>query len=197
MIWCNSIVWGTWFTASPAWIYGIQWIPPAPHGAFYDRDPNFIKKVYADVEKELAAFEEREAAKKADYQKKPVEIKTLGGELGSYHLGFLMHADAPRVVAEIDKLWAEPGDKVAHNEWMMNIYYQAHALSDLGRVDWSCHGNSPTSMVYSNAAKKTRTLVAWNASSKPQTVQFFENVKPIGTVVVAPHSMASLSVALP
>ena len=191
LIWCGSIVWGTWFTASPAWIYGIQWIPSAPHAAFYDRDPGFIGKTYADVERELRIFEDKEAAKKPSHRKQPVEIKSLGGELASYHLGFLMHADAPRVVAEFDKLWSEPGDKVAHNEWMANIYYQASALADLGRVDWTAHGTSPTSMVYVNAAKKTRTLVAWNPTAQPQTVQFFAGTKPVGQLTVAPRSIAS------
>ena len=190
MIWCGSIVWGTWFTASPAWIYGIQWIPSGAHAAFYDRDRGFIQKAYADMERELAAFEEKEAAKNPGYQKKPVEIKTLGGELGSYHLGFLMHADAQRVVAELDKLWAEPGDKVAHNEWMANICWQASALTELGRVDWTAHGSTPTSMVYANAAKKTRTFIAWNPSAKAQTVQFFEGARLLGKIEVQPHSMA-------
>ena len=159
--------------------------------AFYDRDPNFIKKTYADVERELAAFEEREAAKKPGSVKKGADIKSLGGELGSYHLGFLMHADAPRVVAEIEKLWAEPGDKVAHNEWMTNVLWQASALAELGRADFTAHGSSPTSMVYANAAKKTRTLIAWNPTPKPQTVQFYEGAKPIGQLTVPPHSIAS------
>ena len=193
MIWCHSIVWGTWFTASPAWIYGIQWIPSAPHAAFYDRQPNLINQAYADVVRELNAFEEREATKKPGSVKKAANIKTLGGELGSYHLGFLMHADAPRVVTEIDRLWAEPGDKVAHNEWMLNIYYQASALTDLGRVDWTAHGNSPASVVYANEAKKTRTFIAWNPTAMPQTVQFFEGTKRLGKLEAAPHSIASAS----
>lgn len=191
MVWCASIVWGTWFTASPAWIYGIQWLPTAPHAAFYDRDPNFIKKTYADVEREMTAFEEKEAAKKPGYNKRPVEIKTLGGELGSYHLGFLMHADAARAVAEIDKLWAQPEDKVAHNEWMAVTYYQASALKELGRLDWTAHGSSPTSAVYANPATKQRTLVAWNPTGRSQTVQFHSGGKSIGQLTVPPHSILS------
>jgi endoglucanase Acf2 len=193
MIWSSSIVWGTWFTASPAWIYGIQWIPSGPHGAFYDRDHTFIKKTYADLLRELEAFEEKEAAKKPDYKKKPADIKSQGGELGSYHLGFVMHADAPWVVAQLDKLWAEPGDKVAHDPWMANIYYQAHALRGLGRADWACHGSSPTSMVYANEATKTRTFIVWNPTAKVQTVQFFEGGKPLGKMEVAPHGLMSTS----
>lgn len=191
MIWCDGIVWGTWFTASPAWIYGIQWIPSAPHGAFYDRDRSFIKKVYADAVRELEAFEEKEAAKKPGSAKKPADIKSLGGELGSYHLGFVMHADADWVCQQIDKLWAEPGDKVAHDPWMASIYYQASALREFGRVDWTCHGNSPTSMAYFNEASNTRTFVAWNPTTKPQTVRFFERDRLLGTLVVPPNSLAS------
>ena len=195
MIWCGSIVWGTWFTASPAWIYGIQWLPSAPHAAFYDRQPDFINRTYAGLERELTAFEEREAAKKPGYQKKPVTIKSLGGELGSYHLGFLMHADAARVVTELDQLWAEPGDTVAHNEWMANVYHQAHALKEFGRVDWTCHGSSPTSMVYMNEATKKRTLIAWNPTARTQTVEFYEGAKRIGTVEVAPGSMGKKEIS--
>lgn len=188
MIWCGSIVWGTWFTASPAWIYGIQWLPTAPHMAFYDRQPKLITAAYADMERELAAFEQREAARKPGSAPKPADIKSRGAELGGYHLGFLMQADAPRAVAEIDKLWSEPGDKVAHNEWMLNVWWQAAALAELGRVDWTAHGASPTSMVYANAAKKTRTLVAWNPTAKPQSVEFFSGGKSIGFLTVPPHS---------
>ena len=154
-------------------------------------------KTYGDLERELKKFEEKEAAKKPGTAPKPADIKSLGGELGSYHLGFLMHADAPRVVAELDKLWAEPGDKVAHHEWMMSIYYQAAALTDLGRVDWTAHGTSPTSMVYVNDAKKTRTLIAWNAGAKPQTVQFFAGAKSLGKLEAAPRSLASTATSAP
>lgn len=196
MIWCNSVVWGTWFTGDPAWILGIQWIPSGPHAAFYDHDRSFIKKAYADWQREQLAFEERES-KNPKYVKKAADIKSRGGELGSYHLGFVMHADAPWAVAEIDKLWAEPGDKVAHDPWMANIYYQANALCELGRADFSCHGSSPTSMVYANEATKARTFIAWNPTAKAQTVQFFEAGKPLGKMDVAPHSIASTAALNP
>ncbi|MCX7407649.1 MAG: glycosyl hydrolase [Planctomycetales bacterium] len=190
MIWCNSIVWGTWFTASPAWIYGIQWLPSSPSLAFYDRERSFIKRTYADVVRELDAFETAEAAKKPGSVKKAADIKSLGGELGSYHLGFVMHADPQWVIEQIDALWSEPSDKVAHDQWMAGIYYQAHALAELGRVDWTAHGSSPTSMVYLNEKTKTRTLVAWNPSAKPQTVSFFEGDRLIGQLDVGPHRVA-------
>lgn len=191
MIWCNSIVWGTWFTASPGWIYGIQWLPSGPSLAFYDRDPKFISGVYADLERELDAFAEKEAAKKPGSTKKPSDLKSQGAELASYQLGFLMHAEPERVVNQIEKFYAEPGDKMARDRWMANLSYMANSLKTLGRVDWSCHGDSPTSMIYKNEATGTRTFIAWNPSSKPQTVTFFEGEKSLGKLQVAPHSLGS------
>ncbi len=191
MIWCNSIVWGTWFTASPAWIYGIQWLPSAPWSAFYDRDPKLIQKIYADMNREFTAFEEKEAAKKPGYTPKPADIASHGGELGSYHLGFIMHADPQFALEQLDKLWPLPGDKIAHNAWMANIYYEAAALRELGRADFTIHGSSPTSMAYTNAAKKTRTFIAWNPTAKPQTVTFYQGTKPLVKLEVPPHGIAS------
>jgi hypothetical protein len=188
MIWSGSIVWGTWFSASPAWIYGIQWLPVSPHGAFYERKKGLVTSTFADVMRELAAFEAKEAAKN-NKPPKAANIQSLGGELGSYHLGFLMHGDAPRVVAEIDKLWAMPGDQVAHNEWMLVTYSMASALVELGQVDWTAHGDSPTSMVYAKEGR--RTLVAWNPTARPRTVAFTAGGKSIGSLTVPPHSLAS------
>lgn len=193
MIWTDRIVWGTWFTASPAWIYGIQWLPTAPHAAFYDQDRDFITRIHSGWQREQLAFEQREAANKPGSSPNPADIKSLGGELGSYHLGFLMHGDAPQAVAEIEKLWAELGDKTAHSEWMLNVWWQASALKELGRVDWSCHGNNPTSMVYVNAAAKTRTFLAWNPSAATQSVEFFRKGKRIFTLQVPPHGIAQKS----
>ena len=118
-------------------------------------------------------------------------MRFLGGELASYHLGLLMHADPARVVEQLDRLWAEPGDKVAHDPWMANIYYQAEALRGLGRVDWTCHGSTPTAMVYVNAATKARTFIAWNPTPKPQTVRFFEGATALGSMEVPPYSLGA------
>jgi endoglucanase Acf2 len=184
MIWCHSIVWGTWFTSSPSWIYGIQWIPSGPWMAFYDRDPKLIKRVYADLVRELEAFETKKGG-----SKKGTDIKSQGGELGSLHLGFLMHADPAWVTEQLDALWKEPGDKVAHNEWMASIYYQAHALRRLGRVDWAVHADSPTATTYFNEATKARTFVAWNPSDKARTVTFFAEGKSLGRATIPPRSL--------
>jgi hypothetical protein len=102
-----------------------------------------------------------------------------------------MHGDAAKVVKELETLWNEPGDKVAHNEWMASVHWQAAALKTLGWVDWRCHGTSPVSMVYRNPEGGVRTMVAWNPGAEVRTVKFFEGKKQIGELSVPPRTMGS------
>jgi hypothetical protein len=191
MIWSGSIVWGTWFTASPSWIYGIQWVPSGPQLSFFGREPGLVERVYGGYEREQEAFEVKETARRKEYRRQPVTTAALGGELASYHLGFRMHGDAAKVVKELETLWNEPGDKVAHNEWMASVHWQAAALKTLGWVDWRCHGTSPVSMVYRNPEGGVRTMVAWNPGAEVRTVKFFEGKKQIGELSVPPRTMGS------
>ena len=201
MIWCNSIVWGTWFSGDPAWISGIQWIPTGPHLSYFDRDPNFIKKTHTEMwrEFEINEVKNKTAAeqKGKEYKIRTPELKNLGLDLPTYHLGFLMMADPDYALSEINKMYSDPTDKVAHDAWMANIYYQASALKALGRVDFTCYGDSPTSMVYRNEAGGKRTFVAWNPTSERRNVQFFENGKPLGKMVAAPLTITSTTTLTP
>ena len=196
MIWSSSIVWGTWFTASPSWIYGIQWLPVAPHMAFYDRHPQLIAGAFADVQREQRLFEEREAAKKGT-PPAPPDVRALGGELGSYHLGFLMHADAARVLEEMDSLWKTPGDTVARNEWMLLPHYMATVLAAAGRVDWQTRADSPAAMACLNSKTGARTLVGWNPSAEPRVITFRRAKDDAITLMVPPYSAASRVVEKP
>jgi endoglucanase Acf2 len=197
MIWSSSKVWGTWFTASPAWIYGIQWIPTYPAAFYMARDPKFVAKHYQTMIERYEAWEEREAAKKKGTVGKKGTPESFGGELASYILGFRMMAEPKAVTDEIDRLWNTPGDKVAHNPWMLNVDHQAHALRGLGRVDWACHANSPTAMAYVNDATKARTFVVWNPGGKERVVTFYENDKALGTATVPARTLAGFNTLQP
>ncbi len=193
MIWSSSKVWGTWFTASPAWIYGIQWIPTYPGASYLARDPRFVQKHYRSMLQQFEAWEEREAAKKKGAIARKGVTESFGGELGSYILGFQMMADPNAVTRELERLWAAPGDRVAHNPWMLNVYYQSHALSRLGRVDWNCHADSPTAMVYRNDSTNSRTFVVWNPSSKERTVTFYEQGKALGQAMIPARALVEVN----
>jgi len=73
---------------------------------------------------------------------------------------------------------------------MANVYYMAHSMKALGHVDWTCHGNSATSMVYLNDATKMHSYVAWNPLATPQTVRFYEGNTLLGQMDAAPQAFS-------
>ena len=121
--------------------------------------------------------------------KKTTDLRDRDAELAAIHMGFLMHGDPDKVCSELDKLWADPNDKIAHGRWMANVYYEASFMKQAGSVDWTCHGSSPTSMVYAKDGK--RTFIAWNPTAKDQKVEFFDGSKALGKLDVKPYSIGS------
>jgi hypothetical protein len=147
------------------------------------RDPDFARACYRNM---LRDYEAKE--------KKPGTIKQFGPALGSVMLGYVLMYDPAWVAEQLDTLWAEPGDKVAHEASEMAImYYMAHAMRRLGRVDWTCHTSSPTSMVFIDPATKTRTYAVWNPRPTPTTVDVYERDKRIGQMTAAPQTLTAVT----
>jgi len=183
MVWSGGKLYGTYFSGDPAWIYAIQWLPASPALSYLVRDRDFARKCYANM---IRDFEAKE--------KKPGTIKQFGPGLGSVMLGYVHMYDPAWAALQLDTLWAEPGDKVAHEASEMAImYYLAHSTRMLGQVDWACHTSSPTSMVYIDPGTGARSYVVWNPQPKPRTVDVYENGKRIGQMVAAPQSLTRVT----
>jgi len=199
MVWSAGKVYGTYFTGDPAWIYGIQWLPASPMLSYLVRDPAFARKSYENMIHDYEAHEQADAAKapkpgKQPHVAKPAEIKSFGSGLGSVMLGYVLMYDPDWAAQQLDTLWNEPGDNIAHNAGEMTVmYYQAHAMRSLGLVDWKFHGGSPTSMVYYNAKTGIRTFVVWNPQPKAETVVFYEGNKPAGQMIATPQALTSVT----
>jgi len=160
----------------------------------------YIKKIAGMTPEEKVKYDEKVAAMKPEekarednkmkpYVKKTTDLRDRDAELAAIHMGFLMHGDPDKVCSELDKLWADPNDKIAHGRWMANVYYEASFMKQAGSVDWTCHGSSPTSMVYAKDGK--RTFIAWNPTAKDQKVEFFDGSKALGKLDVKPYSIGS------
>jgi len=199
MVWSAGKVYGTYFTGDPAWIYGIQWLPASPMLSYLVRDPAFAKKSYENMANDFNAHEQADAAKpprdgKPPHVAKTADIKTFGAALGSVMLGYKLMFDPDWVAEQLDTLWNEPGDSIAHNAGEMTVmYYQAQSMRNLGLVDWKCHGTSPTSMVYYNDKTKTRTFIVWNPQDKAEAVTFYEGATPLGQLTAPPHALTSVN----
>lgn len=180
MVWGGGKAFGTYFSGDAAWVYAIQWLPISPALSYLVRDPDKAREMFDDMIREAKA------------QKKPTTVKEWGPALGNVILGYVAMYDPAWATAQLDELWNEPGDKIAHNANEMAIhYYMAHSMRSLGRYDFTCHTTSPTSMVFMNESTKRRTYVAWNPSTAPQTLDVFEGKKRLGQFVAASQSLTS------
>ena len=141
--------------------------------------------------KEFAADQDKNAANNPSFVKKTADIQSFDGDLASYLLGYVLMYDPAWVTQKLDELKDAPG--FAHNPWMANIYYMAHSMTVLGHVDWTCHGNSATSMVYLNDVTKTRSYVVWNPLPTPLTVQFYQGSQSLGQMVARPQALTSVT----
>lgn len=180
MIWSAGKVWGTWFSGSPSWIYGIQWVPSSPAASYLARDPVFARNAFETMLRENSGQPGHASA-----------ITDFEGDLCSYMLGYVMMFDPQLAVTQFEDVWNTQGAKAAANPWLANAYYMAHSMKTLGLVDWKCHGDSATSMVFLNDSTQTRTYVAWNPLTKPQNVRFYEGDKLLGQMIAGPQSLAS------
>jgi len=195
MIWSSSKVWGTWFTGDPAWIFGIQWIPSSPTLSYFVHDPAWAKQNWDNLMKAFADNQAKDAAKKPGYVPKAADIQSFDGDLASYLLGYVLMYDPAWVDQKLDELGSNPG--FAQNPWMANIYYMAHSMTTLGHVDWTCHGNTATSMVYVNDVTKKHSYVVWNPLATAQTVKFFQGSTSLGQMVANPETITIATSLLP
>ena len=199
MVWSGGHLYGTYFSGDPAWIYAIQWLPASPMLSYLVRDPAFARNSYANMCRDYEAHEQEEAAKtpkpgeKRHVAMKPT-IQSFGPALGSVMLGYVLMYDPNWAAQQLDELWNRPGDTVAHDAGEMTvIYYQAYAMRNLGLVDWSCHGSSPTSMVYQDPGTNRRTYVVWNPSTRPETIRFYAGGKVVGQLFAPPQALTTSS----
>jgi len=201
MVWSGGNLYGTYFTGDPAWIYAIQWLPPSPMLSYLVRDRSFAEAEWKNMVRDYNAHEMEEAAKPENkakgYRAKTASIKEFGAALGNVMLGYRLMFDPDWAAQQLDALWNEPGDIVAHNaDEMAIIYYMAHSMKGLGTVDWSRRTSSPTSAVYLNEKTGIRNYVVWNPGPREQSVDVYEKDKIIGRVVCAPHKLVNTTTLL-
>ena len=183
VIWSAGRMWGTWFSGDPAWIFGIQWVPSSPALSYFAHDPAWARTNWDKLMKEYTADQAKQSSPK------PADIKSFDGDQLSYLLGYVLMYDPAWVCQKLDENAQAPG--FAGNPWLVNIYYMAHSMVTLGHVDWTCHGDCATSMVYVNDQTHVRSFVVWNPTANPRPVKFYEGAKLLGAMNAAPQEVTS------
>jgi hypothetical protein len=68
-------------------------------------------------------------------------------------------------------------------------YYLAHALRQLGAVQWNDHTGAPCSTVYGKDNGAKISCVIYNQAAEPKTVTVYRGGTAVGTVLVPARTL--------
>ena len=163
MVWGDGGTYGTWWTANPEEIHGINFLPLTGGSLYLARDQNFVKQNFAALQASNKRFHN------AGFDGDPNKLTRWQDIIFEY----LALADP----IEADRLYqangvdtnSEFGETKAHTaQWIA-------ALKSLGQYDESVRANSPTALCFTKLDKTI--YIAYNASSKTSTVTFTDGAK--------------------
>lgn len=170
----------TYFSADPAWIYGIQWIPPSPtiHG-FLVRDPVFAAQTWQNL------IDDRTAALGN------ADIAGMGASLGNLMLGYVLMFDPDFAAGELDRLWSINSPVVTEVFTGGISYYFTHAVRNLGEIQFDHHMSNGMGTVYLNSNTNTTTYVVFNPQPTTEQIGVYQSGSLIGCITVPPYTLAS------
>jgi endoglucanase Acf2 len=155
MIWGGKGVNETWFSADPAMVHGINWLPFHGGSLYLGRHPEYCRRNFEAL------------------------LREAGGSLpAAWRDLALMYRALEDPGDAIRRLEAEPRLAVEAGNSRANLYHWTHALRALGRVDRGVTADHPLHAVFE--ADGRRTHVAYNMGPGPIEVRFSD-----GTVVEA------------
>jgi endoglucanase Acf2 len=148
MVWGGKGANATWFSADPAMVHGINWLPFHGGSLYLGQFPTYVEKNYAALVAENGG----------------TNFKAWSDLIWMYR-ALSDPADAiKQFEAGKDKLKVEDGNSKAHTaHWL-------YTLDKLGRVDTSVTADYPLYAVLFKG--KTQTYCAYNMSGQPRTVVF-------------------------
>ncbi len=162
----QGFAYGTYFSASPVHIHGIQYLPVSPGFKYLAIDTVWAKREYNDMMTESAAIDGH--ADEADF----------GTDWANVALGFRQLFDPAYVAGFIANNMQQPD--TSRRYIMKDItagmtYYYTHANQNLGRFSSQFRTNFPSSSVFEkngafsyavayNPSSSTRTCIVYNAA---------------------------------
>ena len=169
ILWGSQYVHTTWFTEDPREIAGINFLPLTGASLYLGRDPAFIKRHMAAIEREFAAYLKSEREQHVSPQ---IWQDIL--------LGYLALADPQAALAQWDaRGLVEQGETASHTfHWISNLQH-------LGQPHFGITANTPLFAVFRREDGRL-TYLAYNGSAQEKQVHFSD-----GTVLrVAARSLA-------
>jgi endoglucanase Acf2 len=178
MVWGGKGANGTWFSANPELVHGINWLPITGGSLYLGRYPEYCAKNYTALVTENTADNAKKAARSGG-EPAPGEAWDQWADIIWMYRGLSDSAAALRQFnARSASFKPEGGNAFAIT------YAWLTALSDLGQVDRTITADTPLFAVFNKAGK--RSHVAWNLAGESRTVTFSDGV----TIVCPPGKAA-------
>jgi endoglucanase Acf2/fibronectin type 3 domain-containing protein len=185
----GGLAYGTFFTADPAWIYGIQMVPTNHWNDYLVRNKTFAANQLSKM------WSERASGVNGFTYTGTNDVSGLGGYLGNYILGYQLMFDPDTVASTLDTYYANNDPIATDSTYAGEIYYLTHALRGLGDQDLNYWTSIPTSQVYYNSRTGVRTAVIYNPSSTGQTATIYNNGTAVMSITVPAYQVVSQVVA--
>ncbi|MDR1973781.1 MAG: glycoside hydrolase family 3 C-terminal domain-containing protein [Bacteroidales bacterium] len=178
----DNVGWGTYFSADPAWILGIQ---ACPVDFFYT---NFSKNTTQMAAISAAMLGERGANNADNYpgNSDPYDnYKSMGPYLGGYHLNILNYVEPDSSSKWLHEYCNDPekGDEWRNHINTLTNYYQSNAMITYGLPAEDYHTSIASGAVYKNRQGEL-TYLLYNATDEPADVNIYHNNDIIATVRV-------------
>jgi endoglucanase Acf2 len=163
MVWGDGGTYGTWWTANPEEIHGINFLPLNGGSLYLGRDPAYVTRNFRNMLASNRRFHE------AGFAGDPGGIDRWHDVLYQY----LAFADPQQAWARYEKSGrqrpSEFGETQVHTrQWLL-------AFDALGRFTPAITADHPTAAVFTKHA--TRTYVIFNARPEAQKVRFSDGVE--------------------
>jgi hypothetical protein len=169
MVWGGKGVHETWFSAKPAVVHGINWLPFHGGSLYLGRQPEYVARDHA------ALVRENGGERFDDWPCLAMMFCALNDP----------RAALRQLDSQADSIKIEAGNSRA------NLFHWLHGLAALGRVDAATTADYPISAVF--AAPGRKTYVVHNLAAEPRKVRFSD-----GTVLdVRPGRLESRARAVP
>lgn len=164
ILWNSGYVYGTYFSASPVHIHGIQYLPVSPGFKYLAQNKTWAAREYSDLMSESLAVDGRTS--ETDF----------GDDWAHVALGFRMLFDPEYVSEFIDNNLAlddTSADYIMDYEVSGMSYYYTHAIQNLGDFSFNYYTTLPMSSVFEEDGVFTYA-VAFNASETEKECKVYD-----------------------
>ena len=180
ILWNGGYSYGTFFSANPLHIHGIQYLPVCPGFKYLAKNPTWAAREYSDLMSESAASEGYTS-----------ELG-FGDDWAHVALGFRMLYDPQYVTNFFDTnlaLGKLSSDYIMDYEVAGMSYYYAHSIQNLGQFSFKYYTNFPSSSVFEKNGVFSHAVV-YNATNSDKTCNIYDqNGAVVTSFSVAANSL--------